>query len=69
MGLTVTPEVLRTRVAAPSVCCAAACILLAAADVYKRQADDATIQSVGNALSGTAGVSRVQYMSLSLIHI
>ena len=31
MGLTVTPEVLRTRVAAPSVCCAAACILLAAA--------------------------------------
>ena len=27
------------------------------------EADDATIQSVGNALSGTAGVSRVQYMS------
>ena len=31
MGLTVTPEVLRTRVAAPSVCFAVACILLAAA--------------------------------------
>ena len=27
------------------------------------EADDTTIQSVGNALSGTAGVSRVQYMS------
>ena len=27
------------------------------------EADDATIQSVGNALSGTVGVSRVQYMS------
>ena len=27
------------------------------------EADDATIQSVGNALSGAAGVSRVQYMS------
>ena len=30
---------------------------------YCSEADDATIQSVGNALSGTAGVSRVQYMS------